>query len=136
MPTTTKSDAFVWNETPETFNFGRHTFDVAAAKALIRTKKPRKVESMSIEGISHLVGEPPKEDGSRTIRALGVSVNWDRIMAMPDEIDLDFPTILVPWRDSYLPIDGWHRVAKAKVLGTPGLPCVRLTKAELKLIMY
>ena len=136
MPTnTTKSDAFEWNSTPEIFNFGFHSFDVAKAKELIRSKKPRKVESMSIEGVSDLVGDPPAEDGSRTLRALGVVVNWDRIMTMSDEIDLDFPTILVPWRDSFLPIDGWHRVAKAKVVSRSALPCVRLTKAELKQIL-
>jgi hypothetical protein len=127
-----KSDSFEWSSRPEVFNFGRHAFDVEKAKELIRTKKPRKVSSMNISGVVDLVGEPPKADGSFVIRALGVVINWDRVQT--DEIDTDVPLILVPFQDSYLPIDGWHRIAKAKIKGTTTLKCVVLNKSETKLI--
>jgi hypothetical protein len=77
-----------------------------------------------------LVGKPPV-DGGISIH-IGISVNWGK--AASDEVNLEVPVILIPYRDSYLPIDGWHRVAKAKLNGLSELPCVVMTKAEAKSI--
>ena len=131
MPSTArKSDSFEWNNEAEVFNFVGHSFDVQAAKELIR-QKPRKVGMMNISGLVGLVGDPPVDGGSYRM-TFGITVNWDK--AQSDDVDLDFPCILVPWRDSALPIDGWHRVAKAKIKGQSEVPYVILTKKELKQI--
>jgi hypothetical protein len=131
MPTTTrKSDSIEWRDTPEVFQFVRNQWDVAQAKELIRTKRARKVESMDISGVADLVGKPPVE-GKISI-SMGVSVDWS--VAASDDVNLDIPIILVPYRDSFIPIDGWHRIAKAVLQKVTTLPCVVMTKAETKLI--
>ncbi len=130
MPKAIRSSNFQWNDEPEVFEFAGHAFDVRAAKELIR-QKPRKVEMMNISGIAGLVGSPPVE-GEVKITAFGITVNWDK--ARSEDVDLNIPCLLVPWRDSALPIDGWHRVAKATVIGQNELPYVILTKKELKQI--
>lgn len=84
---------------------------------------------MDISGVAALVGKPPV-DGKITI-SMGVAVNWD--LAASDDVALNVPIILVPYRDSYIPIDGWHRIAKAVLKGITTLPCVVMTKAETKL---
>lgn len=126
---TRKSDSIEWQDTPEVFLFGRSQWDVAQAKELIRTKRPRKIGNMDISGVAALVGKPPV-DGEITI-SLGIRVDWGK--AASDDVDLNIPVILVPYRDSYLPIDGWHRIAKAILKGVTELPCVVMTKAETKL---
>jgi len=125
-----KSNEFEWNNESETFRFVRHVFDVQKAKELIRTKKPRDVKEMDIEGVADLVGEPPIA-GSMRLHA-GIRINWVRVMT--DEVDSNFPVILVPFNDSYLPIDGWHRIAKAKLASRAKVPCVVLNKSESKLV--
>jgi hypothetical protein len=128
---TRKSDSVEWRDTPEVFQFARNQWDVAQAKELIRTKRPRTIGTMDISGVADLVGKPPV-DGVSTICLFGIAVDWS--VAASDDVDLEVPIILVPYRDSFIPIDGWHRIAKAKVRGVTELPCVVMTKAETKLI--
>jgi hypothetical protein len=111
-----------WNPQPETFSFLSAVFDVAEAKRVL-TEKAHKVGYMGLEGILHLVGEPGK-------MTVGISVDWDRIQSSP-EIDMAVPVILA-WTKagSLLPIDGWHRIAKAKLQGLSSLPAVVLNKKE------
>ena len=130
-PKAQKSDSVEWKSTPEQFQFARNCWDVAQAKDLIRTKRARSVGTMDLSGVAGLVGKPPV-DGKFSI-SMGVSVDWSK--ADSDEVDLEIPIILAPYRDSYLPIDGWHRIAKATLKGVTELPCVVLTKAEAKLVM-
>jgi hypothetical protein len=125
-----KSDSIEWRDTPEVFEFARNVWDVAQAKELIRSKRPRTVAAMDISGVADLIGKPPV-DGKVSIH-LGISVNWE--VAASDDVDLTVPVILVPYRDSFIPIDGWHRIAKAKILGVTELPCVVMNKAETKQI--
>jgi hypothetical protein len=50
-----------------------------------------------------------------------------------DTVDLTEPILLAPLPDSpdwVLPIDGWHRIAKAARAGLDTLPAVRLTETE------
>ena len=112
----------VWNTEPETFSFVSACFDVAEAKRVL-TEKPHKVGNMEIADVARLVGEPGKI-------VLGVSVNWERVQNDPS-IDLTVPVILA-WTKagSLLPIDGWHRIAKAKLQGATSLPAVVLNKTE------
>ena len=85
---------------------------------------------MDISGVTDLIGEPPV-DGKFTLH-IGITINWE--VATSDEVDLEIPIILVPYRDSFIPIDGWHRIAKAKINRVTELPCVVMTKAETKSI--
>jgi hypothetical protein len=127
---TRKSDSVEWSTTPEVFQFVRNAWDVAHAKELIRSKRPRKINNMDISGVADLVGKPPV-DGELSMH-LGIGVDWEK--AASDEVDLEVPIILVPYRDSFIPIDGWHRIAKAVLKGITELPCVVMTKAETKLV--
>jgi hypothetical protein len=127
----TKSDAFEWNSEEETFTFIRHCFDIQKAKELIR-KKPREVNEMNISGVADLVGNPPTKDGPRTIHVGGIGIDWEKVLT--EKVDTTMPIILAPFQDSYLPIDGWHRIAKAKLAGQENVPCVVLTKSELKAV--
>jgi hypothetical protein len=125
-----KSDSVSWNTAiPETFQFVRSTWDVGSAKKMIQNK-PRKIGNMNIAGVKDLVGSPPVE--GQNFRVVGVTVDWSK--AASDDVDLNVPVILCPHRDSYMPIDGWHRIAKAVLKGITELPCVVLTKAEAKRI--
>jgi len=125
-----KSDSVEWRDTSEVFQFASNQWDVAQAKELIRTKRPRKINTMDISGVAALVGKPPV-DGKFSIH-IGITVNWE--VAASDDVDLEVPIILVPYRDSFIPIDGWHRIAKAVLKGITELPCVVMTLAETRLI--
>ena len=50
-----------------------------------------------------------------------------------DSIDLTVPIILIRWCNGYLPIDGWHRLAKAVKIGIR-LPAVKLNTSESSLL--
>ena len=114
-------DTLQWNtDEAEMFNFVYHNFDVTLAKKILRDK-PREIKDMNIEGVMGLVGEPGK-------LIIGVGINWDK--ALSDEVDLTFPIILVHYEDSFMPIDGWHRIGKAKMQGIMNLPCVVLDREE------
>lgn len=114
-----------WNlDVAETFTFLSASFDVTEAKRIL-TEKAHKVGEMDLSGILNLIGEPGK-------MTVGISVDWDRVQNNP-EIDLTVPVILA-WTKagSLLPIDGWHRIAKAKLRGITSLPAVVLNKVESK----
>lgn len=122
-----KSSQFEWSEQTETFCFLNKAWDVQAAKALIRGK-PRKVVSLEVEATANLLSKRiTREDGSRVI-TLGIHVDWEKVDT--EEVDLSVPVILAPFQDSYIVIDGWHRVAKAHLKGIATLPAVVLTKKE------
>ncbi len=108
-----------WNDTAETFHFLAHGWDVQAAKRLL-LKKPREVEEMDIEGLRPFL---PKNGFG------GVLVDRARVES-GEGIDLDVPIILGEVKSSHLPLDGWHRIARALHLGLKTVPCVVLTLRE------
>jgi len=119
-----RSNEVQWNTTEnETFRFLRSAWDVRKAKELIAAK-PRKVDEMSISGPAELVGSPV---GPTFV--MGITVNWSRCES--HEVNMDVPVILARRKDgTHMPIDGWHRIAKAKMTGRTTLPCVVLTRKE------
>ncbi len=123
---TTSAD-FTWNDEPEEFRFMTVWFDVRAAKKAIR-ETPQEVCSVDLTSVFNLIGEPPNPDGSPGKVVMGVAVDWKR--ALSDETDLDIPIIIgklqTDWAD-LLPIDGWHRIAKAKARGRSILPAIILS---------
>jgi hypothetical protein len=127
-----KSDTITWFMSDETFTFMWSEWDVDAAKAIIRAK-PRKIERTTVDRLEPFLSKrtPHEHDSGFTIRA-GILTDADRV-ANDATINLDVPLIVVITPEgNALPIDGWHRVAKAVALGVETLPLVYLTKAESK----
>jgi hypothetical protein len=119
------SSDFEWYVEPEVFNFISTQFNVEAAKVIIR-ETPRSIIKMDIRPLERFVGKRPKEEGSYKLSP--ISVNWDKM----DNVDLSMPVIVAQKGNSTLPIDGWHRIAKALESGLEELPAVLLTKEETR----
>lgn len=109
----------------ELFHFGTRTFDVCAAKRIIRDT-PRPVVEYGVRDLSGL-------------RAV-VNVDLDRVYT-DKRIDITFPVILATITTVHkrskrettfcaVPIDGWHRIVRATELRVAALPCVLLTLEE------
>jgi hypothetical protein len=112
-------------ETPETFHFLNWYVDVQKAKLLLASKKRPTTGQMNISDVAKLIGEPGKY-------VLGIGVSWDRVQN-DASINLEVPVILAYTPHGELfPIDGWHRIAKAKLQGVEKLPCVVLSRADSK----
>jgi hypothetical protein len=131
-PRAPKSDSIAWAMMDETFTFMWSEWDVDAAKAIVQAK-PRKIERIAVDRLEPFLSKrTPHETGTGfTIRA---GIVTDEIRINTDEtISLDVPLIVaITPEGNALPIDGWHRVAKAVALGVETLPLVYLTKAESK----
>lgn len=100
--------------TGQTFVYGRWAWDVDAALALVE-QHPRPVEYVPVEPLGKLLGF--------------LRVDWDHA----ETVDTEEPILLAPFPDApqyVLPIDGWHRVAKAWRGDLDRLPAYRLTAAE------
>jgi hypothetical protein len=134
MTTNTKtrppnSDSITWTPSGETFSFLFTEWDVDAAKAIIQAK-PRRIERIAVSDLEPFLGKQTRtESGGLVIRA-GILTSTERVDT-DETIDLAVPLIAAFTKQgNALPIDGWHRVAKAVALGVETLPIVFLTKAE------
>jgi hypothetical protein len=115
-------------ETDETFCFMRWCVDVREAKRILASKKRPTVGSMSISDVAGLIGEPGKI-------VCGIGVDWERVQNDPT-INLEVPVILAYTEHGNLfPIDGWHRIAKAKLQGVEKLPCIVLNRTDSKKVV-
>ena len=97
----------------QVFVFGRWEWDVDAALELVADGRP--TGRVPMAALAPLVGF--------------MDVDFDHAAAA----DLSQPVLLAPFPDAdgaNMVIDGWHRVARALLLGVPDLPAVRLTEAE------
>lgn len=122
------TDAFSWQtQQRETFNFNGATYDVSMAKEIIRAK-PRAIRTFRTEEATPLLPDMPDESMRRTL-SFGVEIDWPRV-ERGSGIDLSVPVIVVTNGPNRLPIDGFHRVARARFLWVRDLPCVILTAAE------
>lgn len=122
------TDVFGWQTTQrETFNFNGASYDVSAAKEII-SSKPRVIRTFRTEEAAPLLPDMPDESVRRTL-SFGVHIDWHRV-EMGTQIDLSIPVIVVTNGVHRLPIDGFHRVARARLLWVRDLPCVILTAAE------
>jgi hypothetical protein len=91
-------------------------WDVTAAKELVK-------------------GRTPNTDLNVKQTASWLSlVHVDEERVMTDEIDITVPVILITIpcdnKEAHLPIDGWHRIAKAAKLGVQTIPGHVLTLEE------
>ena len=124
-----QSSDFEWYVEPEVFNFVSTQFDVELAKKIIR-EKPRSIMKMDITHLDKFVGKKPKQEGGSYTLTPMISV--DRSKFEGDVVDLSMPVIVASKGKSTLPIDGWHRIAKALELGLNDLPAVLLTEEETR----
>lgn len=114
------SDEIHWSYHSEFFTFLFKTWDVAAAKAIIR-EEPRVVECIDVSDLAKFIG---------TSTRVGVLISRERV-ENDDRIDLMVPLVaVVTPKGNGLVIDGWHRVAKAVALGVSTLPVVWLNAGE------
>jgi len=129
------SDQFDWHDKYEIFDFVMRRFDVNMARKIIRDSTPRPIGNMQLSGLVNLVKRPTtNEDGSMTM-TMGMGIDWARIDSLEPNFDLSFPVIVADIKGQILPIDGWHRIAKAVDSGITVLPAVLLTKEETQKVM-
>ncbi len=112
-----------WLFWPEEFHFGKHTYDITAAKFIL-SKKPRPIKPLVLADFASKVG---RKGAPGLIR-----IDWRK--ALKTNTDTT-PVIVVQVDGELLPIDGWHRIAKALSSGVETLPCVLLTVAETKKVI-
>ena len=125
------SDEHEWEDRDEFFTFFASRFDVTKAKEIIRDN-PRKIMQMGLSGVAKMVTRP--KEGSINLM---MRIDWEKIDAAEPTYDLNFPVIVAMISDDeggMLPIDGWHRIAKAVEEGREWLPAVVLTEEETKRI--
>jgi len=104
----------------ETFTLGSRTWDVRQAKKIIQ-ETPRTIEEVNIEGTDFLTG----------IKRGGATIAIDKTAA--EKADTDIPIIGFKDEDgNFFPIDGWHRVFKARKAGATTLPAIVLTESEAR----
>ena len=127
MTSKTMSSDFTWNDTEESFCFLHKSWDVQAAKAIIRDK-PREVGMVLVSDLEPFLAKSTHTPSGGTRIRAGITLDLD--LADPS-IDLSMPLIgAITKQGNALPIDGWHRVARAVRDGVDTLPIVFLTKAE------
>jgi hypothetical protein len=119
----------------EVFTFVGHSYDVSKAVEILLARGID-VGHMIVADVERLV---QRSNGS-TI-TIGISVDWNFIhddAELPDDdccIDIRVPIICAYTPvGNFLPIDGWHRIAKAILKGVQELPAVCLTEQESKKI--
>ncbi|MBI4952309.1 MAG: hypothetical protein HY908_09760 [Myxococcales bacterium] len=106
--------------------------DIDAAKRFVE-ETPRRVRQFSVNKFCSDALVPEVED--RTIFGSSFrlkTVDWTRVRA-DTSIDLDIPIILWTYQKggvTNVPIDGWHRIAKALTVKIDSLPCVVLSRRE------
>lgn len=118
------SKDFTWDtDMDETFQLVSRSWDVREAKKIIASKRARKVYPIPVASLKALVGTPDT-------LSLCVRVDWE----VAKIVDVSVPLILVQDQDldTCVPIDGYHRIARAVLDGLTELPAVVLTKAESK----
>jgi hypothetical protein len=121
------SDSVTWTFHEELFSFLFKTWDVDAAKAII-LGAPREIERVPVSTLEPFLSKQIKTETGTRIRA-GILTSPDRV-ANDERIDLEIPIIVATTVTGGIPIDGWHRVAKAVALGVEWLPVVYLTETE------
>ncbi len=129
------SSAYDWQESlyeQEEFEFFGMSWDVSLAKILLR-EQPRRIEGFAVTDVLAFLPEPPGAATSKRTIDTTMNIDWPRALRSP-LIDLSLPVIVVTVGRNRLPIDGWHRIARAYAQQLGELPCVTLTDAETRQI--
>lgn len=121
------SSTINWNtKDVEYFVFFRESFDIRKAKNII-VSKPRKIVTINVEELFRYVGLP---DQNGKISFLSIAID----PSLVDKADLSIPLIMITKPTGLFCVDGWHRLAKARLEGLKELPVVVLNKKETKQI--
>ncbi len=129
---TASSRKYEWDVTSgEVFTFFGGSWDVRGAKRLI-VAKPRRIGVIRVQDVLSFLPDPPNSGIVRTV-SVAVALNWTRVYG-PD-VDLTVPILVAKMGKSRLPIDGWHRLTRARWLQFDGLPCVTLTDEETEAVL-
>ena len=123
----------------ECFTYIHSAWDVLRAKRILASKKNVRVGKTLVADCVKLLGSSTSDSNGGFTLTPGVSVDWERIeidlMSTEPKIDLSVPLIFVQTPGgNILPIDGYHRIAKAYKLGLTELPAVMLSKKDSKAI--
>lgn len=94
----------------ETFFFGENVYDVDHAMLILTGRKP--AGEIAISTVAHMLGLMRINEAHARTR------------------DLRQPLICVPFQNTLLPIDGWHRIWRADREEVPTLPYQLLTRKE------
>jgi len=101
-----------WDNRPEQFEFLSVFFDVSKAKQMVM-EKPRDIVHFPLAGLSLFLPLIRKKATRK--------------------VDLSIPILVVTIDCGYLPIDGWHRVEEAMVVGgVEKLPAVIFNYEETR----
>ncbi len=130
------SNQVPWTFEGERFQYFFRAFDIDKSKKLL-TKVPRKCVRLSTPNLFSMIGAPDDEG----FNLLNIDVDWKRI---DESINLSIPLVVAtlsfkktktePKKSYIMVIDGWHRIAKAKLQGLLELPAFVLDEKETKKI--
>ncbi len=110
------------HDNEETFYLLTAGWNVQKAKRIIEGA-PREVEEADVRHVIPLLCEEEK------LKLFSIVVDWKIVRS--GRVNLAVPIIIAERDDkTFIPIDGWHRIAKAKLDGLTSLPCVLLTREE------
>lgn len=129
-----------WNcHDEERFKFLNTQWDVNAAKDILAKSQPT-VGDLNLATVKEFL--PPLPSAGEMLSAsyappatfllLTIGLDFQKLIQMvttwkPETLA---PVILTPYAGSYLPIDGWHRIATGIICGEKTLPAVSLTVKE------
>ena len=131
--------AIEWNvHDMEWFSFIGHAFDVQKAKTILKSKRRVSVRQVDVKELEPLLARSITLASGKQMLRFGVRVDWDR--AQTDvSIDTNVPLVLVHFacdsKLTMLPIDGYHRIARAVLRNVVSLPSVLLSKKESQAVM-
>jgi hypothetical protein len=123
MPKARSSSSFRWRSRGEILGVvDGYTFDVDAAKAIIRIK-PRPIVYTRVAPLAAEI-----VSGEATVKR--------KKLPKVRAVDLKVPIIRGKWRGRCIAIDGWHRIQSAADIGLAKLPSVVLTAEEMRTIAF
>ena len=119
----------------EVFRFLHTTYDVDKAKVLL-AKNPRESSELVVATCKQFIGGvPPRGENPKALPLLSVHIEWEKVWRMVDNPpEEEVPVILSHYGEYILPIDGWHRIAKAMAMGMQTVPAVILELNETRKI--
>jgi len=128
-----------WNvRDVEWFNILGHAYDVQKAKTILKSKRRISVRHVNVNELEPLLARQITLASGKKMFRFGVYVDWER--AQTDvSIDTSIPLVLAHFAydptPTILPIDGYHRIARAVLRNVASLPSVLLSKKESNAVL-
>jgi hypothetical protein len=128
-----------WNvRDDEVFEVLGRTYDVKKAKTILKSKRRISVCHVDVKELEPLLARQITLASGKKMLRFGVHVDWDR--ARTDaSIDTNVPLVIAYFASgpelTMLPIDGYHRIARAVLRNVSSLPSVLLSKKESNAVL-